>query len=46
MKCLNGLIRPDTGSVKIDGTEILDHGRAALEDLRKQFGMTFQFGAF
>ena len=45
MKCLNGLIKPDTGSVKIGGKEILDQGRAALEDLRQYFGMTFQFGA-
>ncbi len=45
MKCLNGLIRPDTGSVKIEGKEVLDQGRAALEDLRQRFGMTFQFGA-
>jgi phospholipid/cholesterol/gamma-HCH transport system ATP-binding protein len=45
MKCLNGLITPDTGSVKIDGKEILGQGRAALEDLRQRFGMTFQFGA-
>ena len=45
MKCLNGLITPDTGSVKISGKEILDQGRAVLEDLRQHFGMTFQFGA-
>ena len=45
MKCLNGLIKPDTGSVKIGGKEILDKGRAGLEDLRQYFGMTFQFGA-
>ena len=45
MKCLNGLIKPDTGSIKIDGMEILDQGRAALENLRQHFGMTFQFGA-
>ena len=45
MKCLNGLIRPDGGSIKIDGTEILGRGRSALEDLRQRFGMTFQFGA-
>jgi phospholipid/cholesterol/gamma-HCH transport system ATP-binding protein len=45
MKCLNGLITPDTGSVKIDGKEVLGQGRAALEDLRQSFGMTFQFGA-
>ena len=45
MKCLNGLITPDNGSVKIGGKEILGQGRAALEDLRQRFGMTFQFGA-
>ena len=45
MKCLNGLITPDGGSIKIDGNEILGQGRAALEDLRQRFGMTFQFGA-
>ena len=45
MKCLNGLVKPDTGSIKIDGKEILNQGRAALENLRQHFGMTFQFGA-
>ena len=45
MKCLNGLITPDQGSIKIDGQEILGQGRAALEGLRQRFGMTFQFGA-
>ena len=45
LKCLNGLITPDYGSIKIDGVEILGSGRAAMEDLRRQFGMTFQFGA-
>ncbi len=45
LKCLNGLITPDYGSIKIDGVEILGGDRAAMEDLRRQFGMTFQFGA-
>ena len=45
LKCLNGLITPDYGSIKIDGVEILGGGRAAIEDLRRKFGMTFQFGA-
>ena len=45
MKCLNGLITPNQGSIKIDGQEILGQGRVALEDLRRRFGMTFQFGA-
>ena len=45
MKCLNGLITPNQGSIKIDGQEILEQGRTALEELRRRFGMTFQFGA-
>ena len=45
MKCLNGLITPNSGSIKIDGQEALGQGRAALENLRRRFGMTFQFGA-
>jgi phospholipid/cholesterol/gamma-HCH transport system ATP-binding protein len=45
LKCLNGLITPDSGSIKIDGVEILNQGRAGIESLRKRFGMTFQFGA-
>ena len=45
LKCLNGLITPDGGSIKIDGVEILGGGRTAMEDLRRRFGMTFQFGA-
>ena len=45
LKCLNGLITPDRGSIKIDGVEILDGNRTKLENLRRRFGMTFQFGA-
>jgi len=45
LKCLNGLITPDQGSIEIDGEEILGQGRKALEDMRQRFGMTFQFGA-
>jgi phospholipid/cholesterol/gamma-HCH transport system ATP-binding protein len=45
LKCLNGLITPDSGSIKIDGQEILGQGRAAIEAVRLRFGMTFQFGA-
>ena len=45
LKCLNGLISPDSGSIKVDGQEILDKGRTSMEGLRRRFGMTFQFGA-
>ena len=45
LKCLNGLVTPESGSIKVDGQEILGQGRAALEATRQRFGMTFQFGA-
>jgi phospholipid/cholesterol/gamma-HCH transport system ATP-binding protein len=45
LKCLNGLVTPESGNIKIDGQEILGQGRAALEAMRQRFGMTFQFGA-
>ena len=45
LKCLNGLITPDSGSIRIDGVETLGGSRTELENLRRRFGMTFQFGA-
>jgi len=45
LKCLNGLITPDSGNIKIDGLDILGQGRATIEAVRQRFGMTFQFGA-
>ncbi|NBR40393.1 MAG: ATP-binding cassette domain-containing protein [Alphaproteobacteria bacterium] len=44
-KQIVSLITAFPGSTKIDGVEILGGGRAAMEDLRRRFGMTFQFGA-
>ena len=45
LKCLLGLISPDSGSIRIDGQEMLGAGRESLEQMRQRFGMTFQFGA-
>ncbi len=45
LKCLLGLITADSGSIKVDGTEILGTDRTTLEAMRRRFGMTFQFGA-
>ena len=45
LKCLLGLITADGGSIKVDGTEILETNRKTLEGMRRRFGMTFQFGA-
>lgn len=45
LKCILGLMRPDSGSVRIDGEEtvaLADGGRA---DVMRKFGMLFQGGA-
>lgn len=45
LKCLLGLITPDSGSIKVDNIETVGQSRKAREDMLRQFGMTFQFGA-
>ena len=45
LKCLLGLLRADTGSIRVDGQELINTSRAGLESVRRRFGMTFQFGA-
>jgi phospholipid/cholesterol/gamma-HCH transport system ATP-binding protein len=45
LKCILGLMRPDSGSIKIDGEEtvaLADGGRA---NVMRKFGMLFQGGA-
>lgn len=45
LKCILGLLRPDNGSIRIDGeetTELTDRGRARV---MRKFGMLFQGGA-
>ena len=45
IKCILGLLRPDSGSIRIDGTETVGLGRAAREQLMLKFGMLFQGSA-
>ena len=45
LKCILGLIRPDTGSIKIDGEESVDLGDDGRARTMKKFGMLFQGGA-
>ena len=45
LKCLLGLIAPDSGSIKIDAKETVSQSRTHREEMLRRFGMTFQFGA-
>ena len=45
LKCLLGLIQPDSGSILIDNRETVGQSRAQREEMLNDFGMTFQFGA-
>ena len=45
LKCILGLISPDSGSIKIDGTEATGLSSEALDRLRGKFGMLFQGSA-
>ena len=45
IKCILGLIRPESGSIKVDGVEVTGLGGRALADHQARFGMLFQGGA-
>lgn len=45
LKCVLGLLAVDSGSIKLDGTELVGLRGAALDRHRARFGMLFQGGA-
>lgn len=45
LKCILGLVRPDSGSIKFDGEELVGLSGRALDRARAHFGMLFQGGA-
>jgi phospholipid/cholesterol/gamma-HCH transport system ATP-binding protein len=45
LKHLNLLLRPDAGTILIDGVDVTELGSRALDAVREKFGMLFQAGA-
>lgn len=45
LKCIIGLLYPDTGSVKVFGENITELNESELKDIRKKIGFLFQSGA-
>lgn len=45
LKCILGLIRPDAGSIRLDGQELVGLQGRPLAAARARFGMLFQGGA-
>jgi phospholipid/cholesterol/gamma-HCH transport system ATP-binding protein len=45
IKCVLGIIRPDSGSIKVDGEEVTHLGGSKRDAYLRKFGMLFQGGA-
>jgi phospholipid/cholesterol/gamma-HCH transport system ATP-binding protein len=45
MKCLVGLIRPETGSIEYDGRPFLEMSSGKVKEIRREIGMLFQGAA-
>ncbi|HZF76699.1 MAG TPA: ATP-binding cassette domain-containing protein [Acetobacteraceae bacterium] len=45
LKCILGLIRPDAGTIEVDGRDVLRMGAREREELNGRIGMLFQNGA-
>lgn len=45
LKCVLGILKPDSGSITVDGDEIVGQSDAARKRLLARFGMLFQGGA-
>ncbi len=45
LKCILGLIKPDSGSITVDGKEITSLGSSGRDELMGKFGMLFQGAA-
>lgn len=45
IKCIQGLLTPDSGSIQIDGIEIVGENPEVIDNMHSKMGMLFQGGA-
>ncbi len=45
LKCVIGILKPDEGIIEIDGSPITDPGFKDIDEIRRKFGMLFQYAA-
>ena len=45
LKLIIGLLRPDSGTIRIDGKEISSYTEAEMNEERRRMGMVFQYSA-
>lgn len=45
IKCIQGLLSPDSGSIEIDGIEIVNENPEVIDGMHSKMGMLFQGGA-
>ena len=45
IKCIQGLLTPDSGSIEIDGVEIVNENTEVIDSMHSKMGMLFQGGA-
>lgn len=45
LKCILGLLKPETGRIRIDGTDVFDHSKSDRRAWMAKFGMLFQGAA-
>ena len=46
IKCIQGLLVPDSGSIEIDGIEIVNENSDVIDGMHSKMGMLFQGGFF
>ena len=45
IKCIQGLLNPDEGSIEIDGIDVVNEDKTTIDNMHAKMGMLFQGGA-